>query len=518
MQFQTLVEAAERVRATRSRLQKLEALVPLLRAAAADDSLALAVAYLAGEVPQGKLGVGPAALRSLATPEPSAADGAELALAAVDAALQRVRDATGSGSKGRKQAELTALLAAATESGQDFLLRLVGGELRQGAVAGLMREAIARAFEVDVAAVHRAAMLTGRLDRVAELARAGSARLAAVRLELFRPLEPMLAQTAVDVADALARLAGPVALEHKLDGARIQVHKAGDRVRVFTRHLREVTGAVPEVVQLARELPADRLVLDGEVLALADDGRPRPFQVTMRRFGRRLDVAAMRATLPLTPFFFDCLHRDGDDVFDRELTARRVALVAVVPAGNLVPQVLVSAADAEAAERFYDAALAAGHEGVLAKAEATRYEAGRRGSGWLKIKPAHTLDLVVLAAEWGSGRREGTLSNLWLGARADAEADAETGFVMLGKTFKGLTDELLAWQTRELLARETCRDGHVVHVRPELVVEIALDGVQTSSQYPGGVALRFARVRGYREDKNPAQADTLATVRALGAT
>jgi DNA ligase 1 len=310
------------------------------------------------------------------------------------------------------------------------------------------------------------------------------------------------------VDDALRTL-GDASLEYKLDGARIQVHKAGDLVKVYSRALREVTVAVPEVVAAVRAMPAREIVLDGEVIALRPNGSPQPFQITMRRFGRKLDVETLRAELPVTPFFFDLLYLDGTPLIDEPLSRRFDLLSGQISQAHAVPR-LVTASPIEAAV-FTDRAFAAGHEGVMAKATDAGYAAGRRGSAWLKVKRAHTLDLVVLAVEWGSGRRRGTLSNLHLGAR-DSERG---GFVMLGKTFKGLTDEMLAEQTRRLLALETGRDAHVVYVRPELVVEIAFNDIQESSQYPGGLALRFARVKRYRPDKTAAQADTFAAVRAI---
>jgi DNA ligase-1 len=334
--------------------------------------------------------------------------------------------------------------------------------------------------------------------------------LRAVRLVVGRPLAPMLAGSAPDVAAAIAKT-GPAAVEWKLDGARVQVHRDGDDVAVFSRTLDDVTARVPEVVAMARALPARAAVLDAEVIALREDGRPRPFQETASRFGARRDVERLQGEIPLTSFAFDLLHLDGEDLLDAALTTRAEALDALVPAAARVPH--VAAEDARAAAAALDAALAAGHEGVMVKALGAPYAAGRRGAAWLKVKPVHTLDLVVLAAEWGHGRRRGWLSNLHLGARDTATG----GWTMLGKTFKGLTDELLAWQTERLLALRTEQRGHVVHVRPELVVEIAFDGIQTSSRYPGGMALRFARVRGYREDKRADEADTVDTVRALHA-
>jgi DNA ligase-1 len=350
-------------------------------------------------------------------------------------------------------------------------------------------------------------MLAGDLPAVAEAAvREGREGLAGFRLTPLQPVGPMLAQTADGVGAALTRL-GPCYLEWKLDGARIQAHRLGDEVAVFTRNLADITSRVPEIVAVLRELDVESIVLDGEAIALRDDGRPRPFQATMSRFGTKTAGNGQA----LSVFFFDCLHVDGDDLIDAPARDRLEVLDARVPAQYVVPR--VQEPDADDAQRFLDDTLARGHEGVMAKSLDTAYEAGRRGAGWLKVKPAHTLDLVVLAAEWGHGRRQGKLSNLHLGAR-DSDAD---GFVMLGKTFKGMTDQMLAWQTEHLLELETHREGHVVHVRPELVVEVAFDGVQTSPRYSGGMALRFARVKGYRPDKSAAEADTVETVRLIHA-
>ncbi|MGH8904248.1 MAG: ATP-dependent DNA ligase, partial [Egibacteraceae bacterium] len=338
----------------------------------------------------------------------------------------------------------------------------------------------------------------------------GQKGLARFRLQLLRPVQPMLAQTATDLHDALSRIC-PAAVEWKLDGARIQVHRQGDEVRAFTRNLADITERMPEVVEATRALPLNAVILDGEAIALSADGRPRPFQVTMSRFSSRLQIAQHRKTTPLSPFFFDCLHLDGDDLIDRPTKERFAALDATVPEAQRVPRALAS--EETQGQRLLDVALEHGHEGVMVKALDAPYEAGRRGAGWLKVKQAHTLDLVVLAAEWGHGRRRGWLSNLHLGAR-----DPENGgFVMLGKTFKGMTDELLAWQTERLLELRTKQDEYTVYVRPELVVEVAFDGVQASPRYPGGLALRFARVKGYRPDKRPGEADTIDTVRAIHA-
>jgi DNA ligase-1 len=352
-------------------------------------------------------------------------------------------------------------------------------------------------------------MLAGDLGTVAQaVLTTGEAGLAAWSLRLFRPVQPMLADSAPTVTEALGML-GDAVLEWKLDGARVQVHRLDDRVAVYTRSLNDVTAAVPEVVDAALQLRAREIILDGEVIALAEGGRPLPFQETMRRFGRRLDVAALRAEMPLTPFFFDVLRCDDEDLLDQPLTSRLQRLDRIVPDAMRVPRIRTS--DPDEAKVFETGALAQGHEGIMAKAPDAPYAAGRRGSAWLKVKTARTLDLVVIGVEWGSGRRKGWLSNLHLGARDPVNG----GFVMLGKTFKGMTDEILAWQTRELLARETHREGHIVYVRPELVVEVAFNDVQRSPHYPGGVALRFARIKGYRPDKKPEEADTIDAVLQL---
>jgi DNA ligase-1 len=327
---------------------------------------------------------------------------------------------------------------------------------------------------------------------------------------MLRPIQPMLAQTAPDLTDAMARI-NPAVVEWKLDGARLQVHRLDDEVRAFTRNLADITDRVPEVVEAVRELPVDAVILDGEAIALRPDGPPHPFQMTMSRFGSRLDVPKLRRTVPLSSFFFDVLHLDGEDLIARPTRERIAALDARIPGELRVPR--IGTADPEDADRFLDDALERGHEGVMVKAPDAPYEAGRRGASWLKVKRAHTLDLVVLAVEWGHGRRQGWLSNLHLGARDPATG----GYVMLGKTFKGMTDEMLAWQTERFLQLETRRDDFTVYVRPELVVEVAFDGVQRSPRYPAGLALRFARVKGYRPDKRPEDADTIETVRAIHA-
>ena len=500
-----LVATSLRVSETRSRSEKTGALADLLRRLAPQE-IDIVVAFLSGHLRQGRIGLGGAAVRS--SMPGSAAAGPSLPLLEVDATFERIASVSGAGSTSERGRLLSDLLTHATRDEQDFLVRLIYGELRQGALAGLMAEALAAAAEVPADEVRRALMLAGELPEVAKaVLTEGRPGLARFHLQLFRPLQTMLAQPVGDVSEALERL-GEAALELKLDGARVQVHKAEGDVRVYSRRGNEVTQAVPELVETVQALPARQLLLDGEVIALRPDLTPHPFQITMRRFGRKLDVPRLRGELPLTPFFFDLLHLDGQDLIDRPAGERFAALGESVP-GLAVPRIVT--ADAEEADAFFEDALARGHEGIMAKATDAPYEAGRRGFSWLKVKPAHTLDLVILAAEWGHGRRRGWLSNLHLGAR-----DPENGgFVMLGKTFKGLTDAMLAWQTRKFQEIALGTDGWTVHLRPELVAEIAFSDVQESPQYPGGMALRFARVKRYREDKTAEEADTVETVRRI---
>jgi DNA ligase 1 len=501
-----LLAASGRVAATRSRLAKIDALAECLRELTPPE-IALGVAYLSGETRQGRIGVGYSGLKeALAAP---AAGAPQLSLAQVDEALEELSRVKGQGSAAGRARLLSSLFARATAHEQDFLARLLLGELRQGALEGVMLDAIAKAANLPGAKVRAAAMRAGGAPAVAEAALlGGEAGLARFALRVFQPVQPMLAQGAEDVADAIERL-GTAAFEWKLDGARVQAHKSGPDVRVYTRSLNEVTAAVPEVVAVLRDATARELIVDGETIALRADGTPYPFQDTMRRFGRKLEVEAARASHPLSVYFFDCLLADGDDLTARPARERFDALSRALPPGVLVPRLVTGERDA--AQAFYESALARGHEGVMAKALDAPYEAGSRGAGWLKVKRAHTLDLVVIAVEWGSGRRKGWLSNLHLGALDPATG----GFVMLGKTFKGMTDQMLVWQTERLLALETSRESHVVHVRPELVVEIAFNEIQASPTYPGGFALRFARVKRYREDKRASEADTIVTVRAL---
>ena len=505
MLLDDIARTSEAVAGTSSRNGKVDALASCLRGLRPDEA-PIAVAYLSGVLPHAQIGVGWAALRDV--PAPSSGR-PSLELVEVDAALRSIGAASGPGSQAARRSALAELFSRATEREQRFLRALLHGELRQGALESVVADAVARAADVAPADVRRALMLAGDLGAVANAALAdGHAGLARFGLEVLRPLKPMLAQTAESPREAIERT-GAAVVEWKLDGARIQVHRLGEEVRAYTRNLADITDRVPEVVTAVLALPVEAVVLDGEAIALETDGRPHPFQVTMSRFGSKLDVDALRSQVPLSPVFFDCLHVDGEDLLDLPLAERRAALLARVP--DAMRTETVETALPEEAERFLEDAIAHGHEGVMVKAVDAPYEAGRRGAAWLKVKPVHTLDLVILGAEWGHGRRQGRLSNLHLGAR-DPESG---GFVMLGKTFKGLTDAMLAWQTERLLELESGREGHVVHVRPELVVEIALDGVQTSSRYPGGVALRFARVKGYRPDKSPDEADTIDAVRAI---
>jgi DNA ligase-1 len=500
-----IAQASSDVAETSARLGKVARLAECLSQARPEE-VGVAVAYLSGVLPQGTIGVGWAALRELPAPAPPPAS---LELLDVDAALTSIAGIAGSGSQSRRREALDALFSQATDGEQSFLTGLLLGTLRQGALEGVMTEVVAKAAGLPAAAVRRALMLSGDLPTVAEAAIAGGRdALAEIRLTVLRPVQPMLAQTADDVASAFERV-HPASVEWKLDGARIQAHRLGGETRVFTRNLADISERVPEIVERIGALAVEAVILDGEAIALREDGRPLPFQETMGRFGTRAG-GSRRASVPLSAFFFDCLHVDGEDLVDRPARERLAALDRALPEDLRVPR--IETEDAVEAQRFLESTLARGHEGVLVKSLDAPYEAGRRGAGWVKVKAAHTLDLVVLAVEWGSGRRRGKLSNLHLGAR-----DPAGGFVMLGKTFKGLTDELLAWQTERLLELEVAREGHIVHVRPELVVEIAFDGVQASTRYPGGMALRFARVKGYRPDKRADEADTIDTVRAIHA-
>lgn len=505
-----LVDASERVAATSSRLAKVGELASLLGTLPPEE-IEIAVRYLSGELPQGRIGIGLALLQEAAGA--AAVEAPALSIRDVDRALSQVASLRGSGSAARRAEALRALFGLATAAEQDFLVRLLAGELRQGALGGVMVDAVAAAAGLPPQAVRRGAMFSKDLGVVARAALTeGLAALERLGLEPFAPVAPMLAQTAADVGEALRELGGRAVLEWKLDGARIQAHKRGEDVRLYTRTLNDVTAALPEIVEVVRTLPAGALVLDGEAIAVDAAGRPHPFQLTMRRFGRRLGIEAARAGLPIRAYFFDCLRLEERTLIDRPTCERFEALDSVAASELRVPR-LVTSSESEA-RAFYEAALAAGHEGLMAKSLDAPYEAGNRGASWLKIKRAHTLDLIVLAAEWGHGRRAGKLSNLHLGA-----LDPATGeYVMLGKTFKGLTDAMLERQTQALLARETHRDRWTVYVRPELVVEIAFSDLQASPRYPGGLALRLARVKRYRDDKRPEEADTMETVRRIHAS
>ncbi|WP_454042321.1 ATP-dependent DNA ligase [Cellulosimicrobium sp. Marseille-Q8652] len=534
---------SDAVASTRSRLAKRAAIADLLRRGAHEalhgpthalgpalDEVEVAVAYLAGELRQRRTGLGWRSLREL----PAPAEAPTLTLDAVDAAFERMAGLSGQGSATARQGEAAALFGAATAREQALLAGLVSGELRQGALDSVVVDAVAEAADVPADAVRRAVMLRGATGPVARAALAAPGPDAALvalgefRLEVGRPVRPMLAQSAPDVAEAFAKLGvsgvpdtdglpgyddePPVTVDVKLDGIRVQVHRDGDDVHVFTRSLDDITARVPEIVTAVRALPSRTLVLDGEALVVGDDGVPRPFQETAARSathdaGEPALAAAQASGFELTPFFFDVLHADGRDLLDEPLR-ERLAVLDVVAGPHLVRR--LATADPAEATAFFEGAVAQGQEGVVVKSLDAPYAAGRRGAGWVKVKPRHTLDLVVLAVEQGSGRRSGWLSNIWLGAR-----DPDGGFVMLGKTFKGMTDEMLAWQTERFTELETSREGPVVHVRPEQVVEIAFDGLQRSTRYPGGLALRFARVIRYRDDKTAAEADTIDAVRAL---
>jgi DNA ligase-1 len=519
VQLIDVATASAEVGASSARLVKIARIADLLTRAGEDGDarqVAVIVSWLSGDLPQRQIGVGWAALRSLPPP----AQGPTLAVDAVDAAFTEIGAVAGKGSQSIRAGLVADLFSAATDVEQTFLRRLLGGELRQGALAGVMADAVAKAAGVPAPTVRRAAMLGGDLPAVAAAAlTGGEAALSGFTLRVGQPVGPMLAQTATGVVEALERLGGEAIFEAKLDGARVQIHRAGNDVSIYTRSLDDVTARLPEVVEATLALPVTDLIADGEAIALRSDGRPHRFQVTASRFGRgggrgvkdrSVDIATARAAQPLSVFFFDILHVDGADLLDEPTRDRLSALDAIVPSGQRVDRLVTS--DIHAAQQFLDTTLTAGHEGLMAKSPSAPYEAGRRGAGWLKVKPVHTLDLVVLAVEWGSGRRTGKLSNIHLGARDPGSGN----FVMLGKTFKGMTDAMLDWQTArftELADGPT--DGWVVRVRPEQVVEIAFDGVQTSSRYPGGMALRFARVLRYRDDKSPAEADTVDTVRAF---
>ena len=490
-----IVDVSRRVSATRARSEKIELLADTLRNLTNDEA-PVAISYLSGKPTQRRLGAGYATVFGVET-EPAAEP--TLHVVEVDRILQEIAETSGPGSKARKEQLLADLFGRATAEEQDFLRGLMLKNLRQGALEGVMADAVAVALDVPAERVRRAAMLEGDLIAVASRALSeGPDALGEASLEVFTPVQPMLARTAESARTAVSDI-GEAVVEQKLDGLRVQVHRQGDEVIVFSRNLRNITGEHPGVVEAALGLHGDRFILDGEALLIDDDGRPVSFQDSMSRPGDR--ASGLRA------FFFDVLHHDGTDLIDLPLAERRTALNSFVPDETRVGAIVTS--DPDEAESFFAETVAAGFEGVVVKDLTQPYEAGRRGSGWMKVKPVHTLDLVVLAAEWGSGRRQGWLSNLHLGA-----VGPDGDYVMLGKTFKGLTDEMLEWQTKEFLEIEDHREGHVVYLEPKIVYEIAFDGVQRSTRYPGGVALRFARVKRHRDDKDPSDADTLETVRS----
>ncbi|SLM49487.1 putative DNA ligase [Nitrospira japonica] len=508
MEFGELVALVAAVRATPKKTEKVTRLATGLRQVQGRELVILA-SYLAGTIPQGRIGVGWKLIEA-AMPQEDRPPDMPLGLTDVDRTMNLLASDQGSGSFERRRTELRRLFERAVPEERRFLGELLIGEIRQGALEGLLLDAIAKAADVSAPAVRGAMMFSGDIGEVARLAlEEGTAGLARIEFQLLNPIAPMLANAAADPAEALERL-GEASFEYKLDGARIQVHKQHETIRIFTRQLQDVTNRLPELIQWTAALPVREFVLEGEAIALRQDGRPLPFQVTMRRFGRVNDIEAARRDIPLSCFFFDCLYVEGrGSLLAKSYRERMEALDATVPPTSLIPRLVTG--DRGAAEEFLRQALDAGHEGVMAKSQTAPYVAGQRGFHWLKIKEAKTLDLVVLAAEWGNGRRTGFLSNLHLGAR-----DPETGrFIMLGKTFKGMTDALLRWQTEQFLALEERRDGMTVYVKPARVVEIAFSDIQESPRYPGGLALRFARVKRYRPDKTPQEADTLHTVKDL---
>ncbi|MEU3983279.1 ATP-dependent DNA ligase [Streptomyces sp. NPDC026672] len=505
MLLSRLAEVSREVAATTARSRKTALLAELFRETEPDD-VPVVIPYLAGRLPQGRLGIGWKVLGRGVPPAPRPS----LTVRGTDALLSALGKVSGPGSQAERARLVGELMGAATEDEQRFLFGLLTGEVRQGALDAVAVEGLALATGADAADVRRAVMLAGSTTAVAEaLLAEGPGALVRFRLTVGRPVQPMLARTASSVAEAVARL-GACAVEEKLDGIRVQVHRDGDTVRVHTRTLDDITGRLPEVTSAALGLAGERFVLDGEVISFDAAGRPRSFQETAGRVGSRTDVARAAREVPVSPVFFDALSVDGRDLLDLPFERRHAELARLVPGPMRVRRTLVAGErDVAEAERFLAQTLARGHEGVVVKALDAPYSAGRRGASWLKVKPVHTLDLVVLAAEWGHGRRTGRLSNLHLGARA-----ADGGFAMLGKTFKGMTDETLARQTGRLRELAVEDDGRVVTVRPELVVEIAYDGLQRSSRYPAGVTLRFARVVRYREDKRPEEADTVEALLA----
>lgn len=506
MELQALADTSRCVAETSRRLEKVTLLAEFLRRLEPEE-IPIAISYLSGNLRQGKIGIGYAVLRDAG---PCTSESCNpLTIIETDRLFEEIAAVSGPGSSAKRVRLVRELMSRATSEEQDFIQRLIVGELRQGSLEGIMIEALARAAGIPPEKMRSAAMLAGDLPLAGRIAlQEGTAGLERFQIHVLRPFQPMLAQTARDTAEAIDAL-GTTALEYKMDGIRIQAHKLEDEVRLFSRNLNDVTEAAPEVSELLLKIQARSFILDGEVLALREDGTPFPFQITMQRFGRKLNIAEARRVIPLTPFFFDIIYLDDKPLLSLTERDRFAALQTIIPTPCLIPRIVTGSA-AEAKE-FLARARTAGHEGIMAKAPDSHYEPGIRSSNWLKVKPTHTLDLVILAAEWGHGRRRGRLSNLHLGARDPAGA----GFVMLGKTFKGLTDAMLEWQTKRLLELEVSRDNWTVYVRPELVVEVAFNEIQSSTQYPAGMALRFARVKRYRTDKSADEADTIETVRAL---
>ncbi len=512
MLLSEVAQASIEIASTRSRKTKAEVITRLLRAST-NEELPIVIGLLTGALRQGRIGIGWATVEAATKSTAPSQDPDEFSVSELDQIIGTLIDITGEGSTGQRSALLNATFRRCDQTSADYLSKLLTGELRQGSLEGIMIDGLATALGVDPKTLRRARTLNGDLGAIAVDVRLnGPEALSVDSIKVGRALEPMLAATSASVGEAIAEL-GMASVEWKLDGARMQVHKRGDEVWLFTRNLNDVTSRLPEIVEQVRNIPVFSLVADGEVLSVSLDGRPSRFQDTMSRFGSGDAVEAIReGKKHLRLFLFDVLHLNGVDTIDRPLVDRR-ELLQEHAADCLVPGEITD--DPTVALRVAEEALALGHEGTMVKAAFSTYEAGRRGKSWRKVKPVKTLDLVVLAAEWGHGRRHGFLSNLHLGARGPVSPDGEPTFVMVGKTFKGLTDLLLAWQTTELLMRQVSQTGITVWVRPELVVEIALDGVLKSTTYPGGVALRFARVKGYRSDRAASTADDIDTVRRL---
>jgi DNA ligase-1 len=501
--FTTLVEVSKKVASTTSKKEKISLLAQLLRQTRGKE-ISLAASYLSGQIPQGRLGIGWGTLQQALQDLPDQTR--SLSLVEIDSFFERISEEKGKGSSAKKIRLLRDLFSSIRRNEADFLTGLIMGEIRQGALEGLVLEAVAQASSLDIERLRQGLMFSGEIGEVSRIAlEEGMSGLSKLQPRLFHPISPMLANPAESEAEALGRL-GKTGWEFKIDGARIQVHKESDEVRIYTRHLKDITESIPEIVQLARKLRLDRAIFEGEVIALREDGKPQPFQTIMRRFGRIQGVEKMKGEIPIIPFFFDLLYLDGESLLDEPYWKRFELLSQRVLPEKMIPRI-VTAKEPEAQD-FLKKSLQAGHEGLMAKGFDSPYQAGHRGFFWLKIKPIQTLDLLVLAGEWGHGRRKGWLSNLHLGAR-DPESN---NFIMLGKTFKGLTDEMLRWQTKRLLELEISRDQWTVYVRPELIVEVAFNDIQESPRYPGGVALRFARVRRYREDKSPLEVDTIQKV------